>query len=109
MLREIREALPHADLLYVADYGEQSPEFILARAQTITRFLLDQGAKAIVIACNTVTAAAVRALRETLDVPIGAMESASFRRLARNLLSSLSGANSTHLRSTRVQRVMSLH
>lgn len=82
VLREIRRLLPDEQLLYVADsghvpYGEKSPEFIRHRSQQIAGFLLGQGAKALVVACNTATAAAVSSLREQFpQVPIVGMEPA---------------------------------
>lgn len=82
VLREIRQLLPHERLLYVADsghvpYGDKTPEFIRQRSQRIAGFLLEQGAKALVVACNTATAAAVLSLREAHpDTPIIGMEPA---------------------------------
>lgn len=82
VLREIRARLPRESLLYVADsghvpYGEKSAEFIRARSQHIAEFLLGQGAKALVLACNTATAAAVAELRERYPaLPIVGMEPA---------------------------------
>jgi len=81
VLREIRHALPAASLHYVADsawvpYGPRGPEFIQQRARTLARFLVEQGADIIVVACNTATAAAVPMLRQTLDRPIVGMEPA---------------------------------
>lgn len=82
VLREIRYLLPYEDLLYVADsayvpYGDKSEELIQQRSLFLARFLLDQGAKAIVVACNTATAAAVALLRQELPaVPVIAMEPA---------------------------------
>ena len=82
VLREIRQLLPYERLLYVADsghvpYGEKTPEFIRLRSQQIAEFLLQQGAKALVLACNTATAAAVANLRETYpQLPIVGMEPA---------------------------------
>jgi len=82
VLREIRQLLPQERLLYVADsghvpYGEKTPEFILQRSQKIASFLLGQGAKALVVACNTATASAVVGLRESYpDTPIVGMEPA---------------------------------
>jgi glutamate racemase len=43
---------------------------------TITQFLIEQGAAAVVIACNTATAAAAATLRERFEIPIVAMEPA---------------------------------
>lgn len=81
VLREIRSALPGEHLLYVADsqyapYGEKSRTFIEARAIAICEFLLEQQAKAIVVACNTATAAAITTLRARFAVPIIAIEPA---------------------------------
>jgi len=81
VLREIRRALPHEDLIYVADsghapYGDRDSDFIETRSVAIVDFLLARGAKAIVIACNTATAAAVATLRARYRMPIVAMEPA---------------------------------
>ncbi len=81
ILREIQAALPCEDLVYVADaghlpYGDKPLEFVRGRAFAITDFLLGLGAKAIVVACNTATAAAVDALRERYTVPFIGVEPA---------------------------------
>ncbi|HLP98110.1 MAG TPA: glutamate racemase [Sideroxyarcus sp.] len=81
VLHHIRQQLPHERLIYVADsghvpYGDKSPAYIEARSLALTRFLLSQGADAIVIACNTATAAAVASLRSQFDLPIVGMEPA---------------------------------
>lgn len=81
VVRAIRARLPEVDLLYVADsahapYGDKSPDQVRARTRHITGFLIDQGAAAVVVACNTATALAVDDLRARFDVPIIAMEPA---------------------------------
>jgi glutamate racemase len=81
VLRPIRVALPREHVLYIADsahapYGDQSPESLQQRAVTLTRFLLERGAKAVVIASSTITAAAVDILRSTAPAPIVAVEPA---------------------------------
>ncbi len=81
VLRHIRQALPDDRLIYVADsghvpYGDKSPEYIGQRALAITQFLTGQGADAIVIACNTATAAAAGLLRGRFSLPIVGMEPA---------------------------------
>ncbi len=81
VVNEIRALLPYEDLLFIADsayapYGPRPPEWIQERSAVLTRFLVEQGAKAIVVACNTATAAAAQPLRATFDVPIVAMEPA---------------------------------
>jgi glutamate racemase len=68
VMRAIQARLPHAELLYAADtahapYGDRSEEFLCGRSERIARFLCDQGAQMIVVACNTATAAAVARLR----------------------------------------------
>ncbi len=81
VLREIHQLLPQESLLYVADsgfvpYGEKPPELIVERSCRIAEFLLEQGAKSLVVACNTATAAAVGELRLRYAVPIIGMEPA---------------------------------
>lgn len=81
VLRHVRAQLTRLPLLYVADsghvpYGDKTPDYIRDRSLTLTEFLLRQGVAAIVIACNTATAAAAATLRERFDVPIIAMEPA---------------------------------
>jgi glutamate racemase len=81
VLHHIRRTLPHERLVYVADsghvpYGDKTPAYIEQRSHTLTRFLVEQGADAIVIACNTATAAAVASLRNRFDIPIVGMEPA---------------------------------
>ena len=83
VLRAIRAALPHEDLLYLGDqanvpYGERTLEELRELARGVTRFMLAQGVKLIVIACNTASAAAsmrispanCRMPRGTTGIPI---------------------------------------
>jgi glutamate racemase len=82
VLKHIRDLMPHENLIYVADsrhapYGNQTPEFIQERSFWLAEFLLRQGVKALVVACNTATAAAVAGLRERYpDLTIIGMEPA---------------------------------
>lgn len=81
VLHHIRQTLPDERLIYVADsghvpYGDKSPEYIEQRSLALTRFLVEQGADAIVIACNTATAAAAATLRSQFGIPIVGMEPA---------------------------------
>ena len=81
VLREIRRELPFENLLYVADsgyapYGDRPADFVRQRSRSVVDFLIDQGAKAIVVACNTATAIAVDSLRSTFTLPIVAIEPA---------------------------------
>jgi glutamate racemase len=66
--REVRRLLPAETILYVADqahvpYGTRTLEEVQRYSEGITRFLLEQGAKIVVIACNTASAAALQYLR----------------------------------------------
>lgn len=79
VLRAIRAELPAESLLYLADsrhapYGEKSPEYIAERTLHVCEWLVNQGCKALVIACNTATAQAVHVLREKLAVPVIGVE-----------------------------------
>jgi glutamate racemase len=81
VLREIRRELPHESVIYVADsgsapYGDRPAAFIQERSVAVTRALIAQGVKAVVVACNTATGAAVDVLRETFSLPIIAIEPA---------------------------------
>lgn len=69
VLRAIRQMLPGEDLIFLADqahvpYGSRSLEQVRAFSDAITCFLLSQGAKLIVVACNTASAAALHYLRQ---------------------------------------------
>ncbi|HEX7636116.1 MAG TPA: aspartate/glutamate racemase family protein, partial [Noviherbaspirillum sp.] len=69
VLKHIRAYLPKEDLLYFADsgyapYGGRSEDEIVARSLAIAAFLMRYRVKALVVACNTATAAAIKALRE---------------------------------------------
>lgn len=82
VLAEIQQLLPHESLLYVADcgnipYGEKTPEFIRQRCSVMAGFFREQGAKALVLACNTATVTGVADLRRDFpDWPIVGMEPA---------------------------------
>jgi len=77
VLHECLVSLPHEDFTYFGDtarfpYGERSPGELLGFAREIAEILLEEGAKLIVVACNSATAAALPALREELTgrVPV---------------------------------------
>lgn len=81
VLAQIRKALPHADLTYVADrarapYGVRSLEEVEAISIDIGTKLVDRGATCLVVACNTASAAALETLRGRFTVPIVGMEPA---------------------------------
>jgi glutamate racemase len=81
VMREMAKELPQEDVVCFADsvhcpYGRRSHDEIQRLARGIVTFLLSQGAKVIVVACNTGSAAALHHLRETFSVPIVGMEPA---------------------------------
>jgi glutamate racemase len=75
VIAEIRKRAPNEDIIYFGDnancpYGGRSDEWLRARSLEITDFLLERGAKAIVVACNTASAAGLEHLRALRKVPI---------------------------------------
>jgi glutamate racemase len=82
VLRAVHELLPAESLLYLADqahvpYGLRSSNEVRAFSESITRYLLGQGAKLIVVACNAASAAALHYLRDVFpDIPFVGMEPA---------------------------------
>jgi glutamate racemase len=81
VLRSIRQILPSMDLVYVADslhapYGEQTEAFIQERTLKLGLGLERKGVQAIVVACNTATVLAAKALRERTQLPVIAIEPA---------------------------------
>lgn len=82
VLRAIHSQLPHENTLYFADqakvpYGERPLEEVRQLAEGVTRMMMAEGAKLIVIACNTASAAALKHLRSLYpDYPFVGMEPA---------------------------------
>jgi glutamate racemase len=80
ILRHVRAQLPHEHLLYVADtgfapYGDKPEHVVAERSLAVARFLVERGAKAIVVACNTATISAVKLMRASFpDLPIVGVE-----------------------------------
>jgi len=68
ILQALKKRLPAEHFVYFADsghapYGERDDPFVLSRALTISELLVAQGCKALVVACNTATAAGISTLR----------------------------------------------
>ncbi len=82
VLRAIRAQMPDEAIIYFGDqghipYGPRPMGQIRNFSEAITRFLLEQSAKIIVVACNTASAAALKYLREMFpDIPFVGMEPA---------------------------------
>jgi glutamate racemase len=75
VVRELMRQLPDESIIYFGDtarvpYGPKSPETVRRYSREITSFLVDQGVKAVVIACNTATAHALDVLQAELPLPV---------------------------------------
>lgn len=81
VLKTAYQLLPNENYIYYGDnanspYGEKNENEIKTLSLEAGRFLYSKGAKAIVIACNTATSAAVKAMRDELNIPVISMEPA---------------------------------
>ena len=83
ILQALQQQLPNEAFVYLADsthapYGERDEEFVLQRARSVLHLLQEQHQiKALVIACNTATALAIKVLRqENPELPIVGVEPA---------------------------------
>ena len=81
VVRQIVQDMPHERVLYFGDsanapYGTKTPQEVRRLSFDIMERFMSQGVKAVVIACNTATSAAVNALRDHYDIPIIGMEPA---------------------------------
>ena len=75
VVRALRQALPDEDMIYLGDtarvpYGTRAPATVIRYALGCARHLVARGVKAIVVACNTVSAVAPERLRVELDLPV---------------------------------------
>ncbi len=75
VVREVLNLLPEEDIVYLGDtarvpYGIRSPETVTRYAIENTEFLLSLGIKALVVACNTVSAIGLEELQKRVDIPV---------------------------------------
>jgi glutamate racemase len=75
VLKEIQEMLPNENIIYLGDtarlpYGIRTPETIIKYSLNNTNFLVKQGIKLLVVACNTSSATSLKSIRERFDVPV---------------------------------------
>jgi glutamate racemase len=75
VFKEVARLLPREHLLYLGDtarlpYGSKSPEAVTSFATEIGDFFAERGVKLMVVACNTMSAVALEALRARYDVPV---------------------------------------
>jgi len=74
VVKELARRLPHENIIYVGDtarvpYGTKSAETIMRYSRQIAFFLLRKKVKAIIVACNTASAVALKSLRN-LNIPV---------------------------------------
>jgi glutamate racemase len=75
VIAELRRLLPHEDIIYYGDnahcpYGGRTDEWLRDRSAEITAFLMGLGAKTVIVACNTASAAGLDHLRAIYPLPI---------------------------------------
>ena len=81
VLRDLKKLMPNEDFIYFGDsayapYGIKTKDEITKRCVEIIDFFIEKGVKAVVIACNTATSAAIKELRETYNITIIGIEPA---------------------------------
>ncbi|HKT97433.1 MAG TPA: glutamate racemase [Paraburkholderia sp.] len=115
VLRAVRALLPAERIVYVADsryapYGQRDDDFIADRTLAICEWLVAQGAKALVVACNTATAQSIALVRERLSIPLVGVEP-GIKPAALLSKSRVAGVLATQvtLRSARFQALVERH
>ena len=81
LLRDALELLPNENFIFYGDnanapYGDRSEDEILELTSRAADLLVGHGVKALVLACNTATSAAINVLRKKLEVPVVSIEPA---------------------------------
>ncbi|KGB98241.1 glutamate racemase [Burkholderia multivorans] len=115
VLRAVRARLPGESFVYVADtrhapYGERDDAFITERTLAIGEWLVEQRAKALVVACNTATAQSIATVRERLAIPLVGVEP-GIKPAVEQSASGVVGVLATQatLRSARFQALLERH
>lgn len=75
VVRALSDVLPAEHIAYLGDtarvpYGTRAPDTVIRYARSCARMLVDRGVKALIVACNTVSAVALEILRAELDLPV---------------------------------------
>lgn len=75
VLKQIRQQMPHESIIYFGDtarlpYGTKSAEEILQYVREIIDWMLTQGVKMVIMACNTSSALALETVQDEYDIPI---------------------------------------
>lgn len=115
ILKSIRLILPFESIFYIADryyipYGDKSSDFISKRSLMIYKWLIQNGIKALVIACNSATVESISIARKYFSIPIIGTEPAI--KLAKlKSKSHIVGilATPVTLKSTRFQKLLNLN
>ena len=113
---EIMRQLPAERIVYFGDtarlpYGPKSPETVTQFAIQNTEFLLRQGVKMVVVACNTASSVALGALTERNDVPVvgviqpGALAAVSTTRVGRIGVIGTEGTIASHAYEREIHRL----
>jgi len=115
VLRAVRAQLPAERLIYVADqryapYGERDDDVIAERTLAIGEWLVSEGAKAVVVACNTATAQSIALARACMTIPLVGVEP-GIKPAALGSRSRVAGVLATQstLRSARFQALLERH
>lgn len=83
VVKRVMEKLPNEEVIFIGDsarnpYGNEKKETVIQYSKELSHFLLEKNIKMLVLACNTVTAAALDLLKAELDIPvIGVIEPGS--------------------------------
>jgi glutamate racemase len=75
VFKEVIGLLPGEDIIYLGDtarvpYGTRSPQTVIKYSQEVTGFLLRQGIKLLVVACNTSSAVSLPSLQRQNEIPV---------------------------------------
>lgn len=96
VMRELIARLPGYSMVYFGDtartpYGNKSPEVVTAYGLEAAKFLVEKGAQIIVIACNTVSALGLEAIRKAYpDIPIFDVISPAVEEIKKGIINSKS-------------------
>ncbi|MCP1291378.1 MULTISPECIES: glutamate racemase [Chromobacterium] len=113
--KAVRAALPGRGITYLADqaycpYGQRSHSDIAERSVRMGRYLQEQGATLLVVACNTATTAGIAAMRRELSIPLVGIEPAIKPAAAMSRTGRIAVlATQATLQSERVRKLLDTH
>ena len=75
VLKALQKEFPNESFIYIGDtahlpYGNKSKNAIINYSEQISKYLVDQGVKLIIVACNTASSVALKSLKLKFDIPI---------------------------------------